>query len=199
MAAAILPPVIDTHTLENAFKSAHPELVAPDATLGDVTTDAQGRLAVAYSNRQGIFVVEGGNSARQIAATGMEPVIEFDSRGRLHLAWRLQREFPFSGKPVINTQIAYAVESGGSPPQVVAHGMSTFPSLALAGDRPVIAFQYEGLHRVTRDSAKYLEQREGGGAGIGYAADLGGSWGTGFVSQATEIITRDRSPADSFK
>jgi len=200
MATAVLPPVIDVHTLENAFKSAHSELVAPDAALGDIATDAQGRPVLAYSSREGIFVVEGRNSARQIVAAGMEPVIEFDSQGRLHVAYRLQREMPFSGKPVINTQIAYAPGSGGMrPPQVVAHGMSTFPALALAGDRPLIAFQYEGLHRVTRDSAKYLEQREGGGAGIGYAADLGGTWNTGFVSKAAEIITRDRSPADSFK
>src|SRR5581483_9342676 len=121
MATAVLPPVIDVHTLENAFKSAHSELVAPDAALGDIATDAQGRPVLAYSSREGIFVVEGRNSARQIVAAGMEPVIEFDSQGRLHVAYRLQREMPFSGKPVINTQIAYAPGSGGMrPPQVVA-------------------------------------------------------------------------------
>jgi len=200
MASAVLPTVIHTHTLESVCKSARPELAAPDAILGDITIGQQGTPVVAYSSRDGIFVREGGNSPRQISTTGMEPVIEFDTLGRLHVAYRWQRELPFSGKPVIDTQIAYALAGDGSkPPRVVAHGMSTFPSLALADNRPVIAFQYEGLQGVTRDSAKYLEQREGGGAGIGFAAQAGGAWQTGFVSQAAEIITRDRSPADAFK
>jgi hypothetical protein len=200
LATAILPTVIDTHTLERVWKSARPELVAPAAILGDITIGENDKPVIAYSGRDGIFVLDGRNSPHQISPAGMEPVVESDSRGRLHVAYRWQREAPFSGKPVINTQIAYALGGAGSqPPHVVAHGMSTFPSIALADGRPVIAFQYEGLHRVTRDNTKYLEQREGGGAGIAYAADVGGVWQTGFVSRAAEIITRDRSPADAFK
>jgi hypothetical protein len=200
MASAILPPVVDTRTLDDLGKSSRPRLVAPDAVLGDIVVNASGAPAIAYSGRDGIFILEGNSSPRQISTAGMEPVIEFDTQQRLHVAYRWQRQLPFSGKPVINTQIGYALAvAGPQPPRVVAHGMSSFPSLVLAGDHPVIAFQYEGLHRLTRDSANYLEQREGGGSGIGYAADVSGVWKTGFVSQAAEIVTRDSSPADAFK
>jgi hypothetical protein len=200
IAAGVLPAHLDAATLESFCKTARPQLAVPDAILGDITTGESGTPVIAYSGRDGVFVLEDGKSPRHITTAGMEPVIEFDSRGRLQVAYLWQQELPFSGKPVINTQIAYAVaEAAAQPPHVVAHGMSTFPSLALADDRPVIAFQYEGLHKVERDSPKYLEQREGGGAGIGYAADVDGTWRTGFVSKAAEMVTRDRSPADAFK
>jgi hypothetical protein len=201
IATAVLPDIIDSRSLESVRKSARPELVAPDAELGDITTDTLGQVVVAYSGREGIFVVDERKMAQKITGTGTEPVIEFDGNARLHLAYCLQRHVQFSGKPVMDTEIAYAVTSGEGwqPPHVVAHGMSAFPSIAVTGDRTVIAFQYEGLHRVARNSEKYFEQREGGGAGIAYAADADGAWLTGFVSQAAEIITRDRSPADAFK
>ncbi len=44
---------------------------------------------------------------------------------------------------------------GWRNPQTAAHGNSFFPAIAVAGDRPVIAFQDEGLHCTGRGSQRW--------------------------------------------
>ncbi len=181
--------------------SARPELIAPGGVFGDITAGPQGGPLVAYSSTSGIFVKGKTGPPERASPDGMEPVIEFDRRGGLHLAFRLEQTIPFAGQPVIDPRIAYVsrTERGWGTPRIVAHGISSFPSLGLSADRPVIAFQFEGVHKVQRAARNLIEQREGGGSGIGFAAPENGAWLTGFISQAREIVTRDDSTADAFK
>ena len=132
------------------------------------------------------------------APSGIEPVFTFDGRGQLQLAYRLQRETPFFGRLALDPRIMYTVRELGvwRKPQIAALGLSFVPAIAFSGDRPVIAYQHEGLKQIRRGSAKYLEDREGGGSSIGFATLAKGAWNTGFISQANEIIVRDGSVVD---
>lgn len=201
-----LPDFSTAASFERSLRPRSPaELIAQRGTLGDITTDAQGRVMLAYT-RQGIFVAtNSGGSWRheKVANAGTEPTLELDKQGDVHLAYRLQTEVPFfgPGRVAMNSRIMYAARhaEGWQPPQVVAQGLSFNPAIAVADSKPVIAYQSEGQKWVGRQNTKYIEQREGGGASIGFTAIVEGGWKTGFVSQAMEILVRDKSAADAFQ
>ncbi|MCW5977907.1 MAG: hypothetical protein KIT09_07505 [Bryobacteraceae bacterium] len=204
LARATLPGRLAPASLEPALRAAsRPALIVPGAALGDLAADGQGRIALAYATRDGVFVAR--ESARgwtpeKVSDAGSEPVLDIDSRQRLHLAFRSQRETPFfgDGRKALDPRIAYAMRDsdGWRTPEIAAHGLSFHPAIAAAGDEPVIAFQHEGMKRVAKAGEKYLEDREGGGSSIGYAAGKASGWNTGFVSQAQEMLVRDGSVAD---
>jgi hypothetical protein len=173
-------------------------LVAAGGILGDVAIDAENRPLIAWSNESGIFLSSGSGAApEKVADAGSDPVIEMDSGGRVHLAYRHQRETPFFGRLAIDPRISYTVRDGHwNTPQIAAQGLSFLPSIALSRDTPVIAFQHEGMKHIGNASGRYLEDREGGGASIGYTALVKGAWRTGFISQAQEILVRAGSVAD---
>jgi hypothetical protein len=155
---------------------------------------------------QGVCVATGSGGAwkhEKVASVGSEPIFELDNQGNLHMAYRLQTEVPFfgSGRTAMNSRIMYTARNaeGWQNKQLVAQGLSFFPSIAMADDRVVIAYQFEGQKQVERAGEHYMEQREGGGASIGYAAATGGTWKTDFISQAGEVLVRDGSAADAFK
>ena len=89
-----------------------PQLVIPNATLGDIATDLQGNVVLAYHTSEGVSVATGlDNMWRKEKATeaGRDPVIEFDNEGRLHMAYFLQTEVPFfgPGRLAMNPHIMY--------------------------------------------------------------------------------------------
>ena len=183
-----------------------PQLVIPSATLGDIATDLQGKVVLAYYKPEGVFVTTGSHNTwrkEKAAEVGRDPVIEFDNEGRLHMAYFVQTEVPFfgPGRLAMNPHIRYVVRNakGWQHPQIAAHGLSFYPSIAVADKQAIIAYQFEGHKRVQGRSQQYVEQREGGGSSIGYAALGGGTWGTGFISKAEEIVVRDNSVADAFR
>jgi hypothetical protein len=195
-------------TFESSFNhNLKVQLVAPNGILGDIATDSRGQVVLAYYNRDGIFLAtnsDNGSRQEEVTDAGRDPVVEFDSKARLHMAYRLQKEVPFfdQGRTALNPQIMYTVRNGQGwrNPQIAAHGLSFFPSLAVVHDQPIIAYQFEGQKGMEGRSERYAEQREGGGASIGYAtAGPDGAWETGFISQANEILVRDRSVADAFE
>jgi hypothetical protein len=177
--------------------AAPPKLVAPGGALGDIAIDPERNLVLAWSSSAGVFAGAAG-SAHQVAGAGAEPVLSFSRSGRLHLAYRHQKETPFFGKMALDPRIMHTVRENGAwkAPEVAALGLSFVPAIATSGERAVIAFQHEGLKRVRAGSGKYLEDREGGGASIGYAAQSDGGWASGFISRAEEILVRDGSVAD---
>jgi hypothetical protein len=201
-----LPDFGSSTSFDHSFRRTPPaEMIAPKGTLGDITTDAQGRVMLAYAF-QGVFVAtRSGNAWRheKVADAGTEPTLELDKQGYVHMAYRLQTEAPFfgPGRVAMNSRVMYTARKaeGWQEPQLVAQGLSFFPSIAVAANQPVIAYQFEGQKRVEPQGGKYLEQREGGGASIGFTARVDGHWQTGFVSQAMEILVRDNSTADAFQ
>jgi hypothetical protein len=191
---------------DHSFRRTPPaEMIAPKGTLGDLTTDARGRVLLAYAD-QGVFLATRSGrvwSREKVADAGTEPTMELDKQGHVHLAYRLHTETPFfgPGRVAINSRIMYATRKteGWQEPRLVAQGLSFFPSITVAANQPVIAYQFEGQKRVEPHGGKYPEHREGGGASIGFTAMTDGHWNTGFVSQATEILVRDNSVADAFQ
>lgn len=187
--------------LETMLRMATPpRLVAPAGKLGDITVDATHGLMLAWSTNDGIFVGRGAEVSgvtEKVVSAGSDPVFDWDSRGRLHLAYRYQRETPFFGKMALDPRIMYTVRDRGGwqPPTVAALGLSFLPAIGVSNGDPIIAYQHEGLKRIAT-GGKYLEDREGGGASIGFAAHGQTGWSTGFVSQAREILVRDGSVAD---
>ena len=200
---AALAQAVGQESLKNMLRAAPPaELIAREGVLGDIAMSNNGRPAVAYSINTKVFVAINSGSRwipEKVADSGSEPVIEYDGSERLHLAYRNRRETPFFGHLAFDPKISYTVREaqGWKSPQIVAQGLSFHPSLAVAVDTPVIAFQYEGLKHLQNVEQNYLDQREGSGASIGYAAaDNDGFWKTGFVSQAHEIRVREGSVAN---
>src|SRR6266849_1154389 len=200
-----LPRLLDLDSLARALRQARPaELVSSDGAMGDIAIDASGRPVLAWSSESGVFISidsAGHWQAEKAAPSGNEPVVEFDKAGRLHMAYRYQREVPFFGRTAINPRIYYTVreKQGWRPSELAAQGLSFHPAMALDSDRPIVGFQHEGMKAVSRAGDRYLDEREGGGASIGYAAYTDSAWQTGFVSQAHEIITRDSTVADAYK
>jgi len=200
-----LPDAISPGSLEailGVAKSA--DLIAPGGSLGDLATDHEGRVLLAYSTADGIFLASQSTAGwvrERIFESGSDPVMEFGRDGRLHLAFKTQQERRFSGEMAIDPRISYTVHDsrGWQSPQIIAQGLSFFPAIATARDAPVVAFQHEGMKYVRNTSPKYLEDREGGGASIGYAAIANGPWQTGFISHAEEILIRSGSVADGFQ
>jgi hypothetical protein len=201
LADVALPSSISAESLQAAVKAARPpKLIFPEGKLGDIALDRQGRVVLAYSRKDAVFVQTESGSPEKIADSGSDPVVEIDRRDRMHLAYRSQRETPFfgDGKSALDPRIAYAVRetTGWQKPQIAAHGLSFLPAVAFDKVTPVIAFQQEGLKRIPNAGSRYLEDREGGGASIGFAARDNGRWRTGFVSQAQEVLVRDGSVVD---
>lgn len=205
LASVPMPDFSSLASVQQSFTKARDiELVAPKAHLGDIAIDASGRLTLAYSNAAGIHVATraGRNWHHdKVADEGSHPVMGFDSRGFLHMAWQVQPVFHFSTRTMSSSRILYAVRNaeGWQPPQLAAHGVSFSPAITVAADQPVIVFQFEGFKEMGRDDKNYLEEREGGGSSIGFAAMADGAWQTGYVSKAAEIIVRDSTVADAFK
>ncbi len=204
LAKASLPNPVESGSLKTVLQAAQPELVAPGGNLGDIMVDGEGRLVLVHSSVAGVFISTQsttGWTRDKVADFGSDPVLELDRRGRLHLAFRNQRETPFAGHVAIDSRIFYAVRDGRGwqLPQIAVQGLSFFPSIAVSRDAPVIAFQNEGMKHIRNASPAYLEDREGAGASIGYAAVANGPWRTGFVSQAQEILVRDDSVEDAFR
>ena len=179
-------PDFESHDRVETFlrQGGAPQLVIPSATLGDIATDLQGKVVLAYHKPEGVFVTTGShNTWREEKATevGRDPVIEFDNEGRLHMAYFVQTEVPFfgPGRLAMNPHIRYVVRNakGWQHPQTAAHGLSFYPSIAVADNQAIIAYQFEGHKRVQGRSQQYVEQREGGGSSIGYAALGGGTRG----------------------
>jgi len=199
--------LIDVDSLTRALRQSRPaELVAREGVLGDIAINPGGSAVMAWSSGSGVFLStdSGGHwKTEKAAPSGSEPVVEFDKAGRLHMAYRYQREAPFFGRTAINPRIYYTVREGQGwrPSQVAAQGLSFHPAMALDGDQPIVGFQHEGMKALGRAGTgdHYLEDREGGGASIGYAASTDSVWKTGFVSQSHEIITRDRTVVDAYK
>jgi len=206
LADVLLPDFSSSASFEQSFRRRPAaELIVPKGTLGDLTTDARGRLILAYA-LQGVFVATHSGETwkhEKVADAGSEPTLELDKEGDLHLAYCLQTEVPFfgPGRTARNSRVMYATRKaeGWQAPQLVAQGLSFFPAITVAGNQPVIAYQSEGLKRVEPQGGKYPEQREGGGSSIGFTAIVDEHWKTGFVSQAFEILVRDQSAADAFQ
>ena len=169
LADVLLPDFSSSASFEQSFRrKPAAELIAPKGTLGDLTTDARGRLILAYA-LQGVFVATRSGETwkhEKVADAGSEPTLELDKEGDLHLAYCLQTEVPFfgPGRTAKNSRVVYATRKaeGWQAPQLVAQGLSFFPAITVAGNQPVIAYQSEGLKRVEPQGGKYPEQREGG-------------------------------------
>jgi hypothetical protein len=106
-------------------------------------------------------------------------VMDLGPDGSTHLAF--QRDF----------EIWYArrtAEGKWLPPERAAWGLAFHPAIIAAGDRPLICFQFEGLRNVQLGGENYLQAREGGGAGIGFAVKTVHGWRSDYLAKAEEII-----------
>ncbi len=83
-----------------------------------------------------------------------------------------------------------------SPPELVAREYVFHPSIMVAGGRPLVTFQHEGLRRIPLDLADDLSKRAGGGSVIGYATLADDGWRTGRIASAEEIAVRRRGMWD---
>lgn len=193
-----------THVQQSFAGGRSIELVAHEASLGDIAVDDGGRVILAYTNSTGVQLATlSGHAWRHehVGDGGSQPVLEFGEDGSLFLAYQSHVNFNFSNREMSSSRIVFTRTNGHSwqPPRIVARGVSFAPSLAVVGNQPLIAFQFEGIKKVGRNDTNYLEEREGGGSSIGFAVESGGKWKTGFISKAEEIIVRDSTVADAFK
>ena len=75
-----------------------------------------------------------------------------------------------------------------SPAECAAYGLAFHPSIIVAGARPLVCFQFEGIKNMTLGGEGYLRQREAGGSSVGFATRAAGGWRTGFLAKTEEII-----------
>jgi len=108
-----------------------------------------------------------------------EPVADLGPDGSVHLAF--QRDF----------DIWYARRTPDGQwqrPERAAWGLASHPAIIVAGGRPLVCFQYEGIRDVVLGESDYLARREGGGASIGYAVRTHRGWRSDYLAKAEEII-----------
>src|SRR6185437_9580369 len=117
VAKAPITSLSDSGALQSVVQAASPpELIISAGVLGDIAISHDGDPTIAYSTASGIFIATYSSSrwtSEKVCDSGSEPVIEYDGSGKLHLAYRSQRETPFFGKLAIDPRIAYTVRSGG--------------------------------------------------------------------------------------
>lgn len=106
-------------------------------------------------------------------------VMDLGPDGSIHLAFEREFDIWYARRTPQGRWLA---------PERAAWGLAFRPAIIVAGDRPLICFQYEGLRNVPLGGDEYLAKREGGGASIGYAVRTPEGWRTDYVAKAEEII-----------
>ncbi len=198
----------------------------PGARLTAGVVDHVGRiwlgvtLPVEQDTETGVVCVDAGGvwHYERLLAQGGPLSLAVDDVGRLHAA--AVRIVPYAvpeslrqeqGEHALmkegggrnrEPEIAYlcrAEQGGWSQPQVAAYGLAAHPVIAISAGRPLLVYQVEGHKKVAPRSDDYLFQREGGGAGIGYAWLGPSGWQRGDIATPEEILIQDMLEADVYK
>lgn len=106
-------------------------------------------------------------------------VLDLGPDGAVHLAFEREFDIWYARRTPQGKWLA---------PERAAWGLAFHPAIVVAGDRPLICFQYEGLRKMQLGGEDYLAKREGGGGSIGYAVRTPHGWRTDYLAKAEEII-----------
>jgi|GEM_PF-2323103 len=185
-----------------------PLLVAEEAQADDLAFDQTGMLHLLYHSPEGLFHVVCTETRRieKIADQGFEAVMAVGGNGDLHVAWQIVETVPWQigdafGES-INESICYRCRMAGKwgSEEQVTWPITLHPAIALWQNKPLIVFQTEGIHRVQPRAENYMDQREGGGSGVGYALrEPDGRWQVGAAAKPEELIVADGRGSDCFE
>lgn len=183
-----------------------PRLIAEGARANDLCFDPAGALHLLYDSPDGLIYAACTDTCRTepIADTGCEAVLAVAGNGDIHAAWQRVETLPWqvgdAAGEYIEESIRYRCYTGGAwgPEEQVTWPITLHPALALVGNEPLIVFQTEGIRRVEPRTMNYLDQREGGGSGVGFAVREGGRWRIGVAAKPEEIIVADHRGSDVF-
>jgi len=185
-----------------------PRLLAEGTQADDLAFDSAGTLHLLYHSPEGLFHAACAENClvERAADHGFDAVLAIAGNGDLHIAWQIVEANPWQigewqGESV-NESIRYRCRTadGWGPEEQAAWPITQHPAITLWQDQPLIVFQTEGIHRVQPRAENYMDQREGGGSGVGFALrQPDGNWQVGEVAKPEEIIVADNRSSDVFQ
>jgi len=188
------------------FKSwSRRTLVCPgkQPLLADAIMDPKGWARVVCTAQDGVFVGQPRQAGEfhRVCETGRNARLALDSTGAIHLTYDEDREVASGSVERVVCYLRSAdgetwtgADGSSGDPDVAAHAISWRPALVCWRDRPLVVFQTDGVRQMSSRAAHYLRDREGSGAGVGFAWHDGGAWRRGWVAKAEEILVRRISP-----
>jgi len=145
------------------------------AVTGEVTPEYDDAKPTAKLTPRAIKAMLPPLSARECQKT----VMDLAPDGTVYLAF--QRDFQI--------WVARRTPEGvWLPAECAARGLAFHPTIIVAGGRPLVCFQFEGVKNMTLDGERYLRQREAGGSSVGFATMAERGWRTGYLAKTEEII-----------
>ena len=171
--------------------------------LTDAVVDADGWAHVVCCCDDGVYVgrPRQRGAFQKVYEAGRNARLALDAEGGCHLVFEVDLAVP----PEHLERVIYylcsrdgeswtSADGKGPEPEVAAHAISWRPSLVCWRNRPLIVFQADGIKKTKRGGKDFFRQREGGGAGIGFAYHDGIAWRRGWVSKADEVLIRRITP-----
>ena len=171
-----------------------------DVELGEVVVTPRG-LAVLFSDADGLHLMQPPlgkeSSATRIADAGINPVAAVSSDGTLHVAYERDRQIYYCRTTLGEARDPVWRSASGHPgPELVGHFPASRPSMVLHRDRPLIAFQGEGVVSLADNLHLYPKLRAAGGTTISWCCFDGEAWARGEVIRSQEILQIHQQTAE---